>query len=123
MSAPLGTSDLTVRVGMIDGRCTVTVVGEVDTLGAPVLDGCLDQLLVRPDVRTVELDLSGVTFLDSAGLTALVRAHRTAEGSGRVLRLRCGTGRSVLRPLQITGLADVLTRADAHTGPSCHLNV
>jgi anti-sigma B factor antagonist len=123
MSAPLDPLDLDVRVGMIDGGCTVTVAGEVDTLGAPVLGGCLDQLLARPDVRTVELDLSGVTFLDSAGLTALVRAHRTAESSGRVLRLHCGTGRAVLRPLQLTGLADVLTLADAHAGLSCHLNV
>ena len=123
MSAPFDTGDLDVRVGMIDGGCTVTVAGEVDTLGAPVLGGCLDQLLARPDVRTVELDLSGVTFLDSAGLTALVRAHRRAEGTGRVLRVRCGTGRAVLRPLQITGLVDVLTLVDAHAGPSCHLNV
>jgi anti-sigma B factor antagonist len=113
MSAPLGTSDLTVRVGMIDGGCTVTVVGEVDTLGAPVLDGCLDELLAHPDVRAIELDLSGVTFLDSAGLTVLACAHRTAQGAGRVLRMRCGTGRAVLRPLQITGLADVLTLVDA----------
>ena len=123
MSAPFGTWDLDVRVGMIDGGCTVTVAGEVDTLGAPVLGGCLDQLLARPDVRTVELDLSGVTFLGSAGLTVLVRAHRTAEGTGRVLRVRCGTGRAVLRPLQITGLVDVLTLADGHAGLSCHLNV
>ncbi|CCH90800.1 putative Anti-sigma-B factor antagonist [Modestobacter italicus] len=123
MSAPSGTRDLDVRVGMIDGGCTVTVVGEVDTLGAPVLGGCLDELLACPDVRAVELDLSGVTFLDSAGLTVLVRAHRTAEGSGRVLRLRCGTGRAVLRPLQLTGLVDVLTLADAPDGLSRHLNV
>lgn len=113
MSAPLDTGDLDVRVGTADGGCTVTVAGEVDTVGGPVLAGRLAELLASPDVRAVELDLSGVTFLDSAGLTVLVGAHRTAQRAGQVLRLRCGTGRAVLRPLQITGLAGVLTIVDA----------
>ena len=113
MSAPRGTSDLDVRVGAMDCGCTVTVVGDLDTLGAPVLGGCLEELLADPDVRAVELDLSGVTFLDSAGLTVLARAHQGARRAGRVLRMRCGTGRAVLRPLQITGLVDVFTIVDA----------
>jgi anti-sigma B factor antagonist len=112
MSAPLGTGDLDVRVGTVDGGGTVTVVGDLDTLSAPVLGGCLAELLDHPDVRAVELDLSGVTFLDSAGLTVLASAHRTAQRAGQVLRVRCGTARAVLRPLQITGLADVLTIVD-----------
>jgi anti-sigma B factor antagonist len=112
MSAPCSGA-LDVRVGPIDCGCTVTVVGELDTLGAPVLGGCLEELLTRPDVRAIELDLSGVTFLDSAGLTVLARAHRRARLAGQVLRMRCGTGRAVLRPLAITGLADVLTVVDA----------
>ena len=113
MSAPLGTGDLDVRVGRTDCRCTVTVVGDLDTLGAPVLSGCLEELLAHPDLRAVDLDLSGVTFLDSAGLTVLACAHRTAQRGGQVLRMRCGTERAVLRPLQITGLADVFSIVDA----------
>ncbi len=113
MSAPRGTGALDVRVGPINGGCTVTVVGDLDTVSAPVLGGCLEELLTRPGVRAVELDLSGVTFLDAAGLTVLARADRTARRAGQVLRMRCGTGRAVLRPLQITGLADVFTIIDA----------
>ncbi|WP_138759991.1 STAS domain-containing protein [Modestobacter altitudinis] len=113
MSTPLGTGDLDVRVGTMDGRCTVTVVGDLDTLSAPVLGGCLAEVLDHPDVRVVELDLCGVTFLDSAGLTVLASAHRTAQRAGQVLRMRCGTARAVLRPLQITGLAGVLSVIDA----------
>jgi len=64
-------------------------------------------------VTTVHLDLTRVTFLDSAGLTVLVVAHRAAERSGRVLALRCGTRRAVVRPLTITGLFGVLTVVDA----------
>jgi anti-sigma B factor antagonist len=113
MSAPRGTADLDVRVSTMECGCTVTVVGDLDTLGAPALGGCLDDLLADPDLPAVELDLSGVTFLDSAGLTVLACAHRKAQSAGQVLRMRCGTGRAVLRPLEITGLADVFTIVDA----------
>jgi anti-sigma B factor antagonist len=114
MSAPPHPGDLDLRIGTSDRGCTVTVtvIGDVDATGAPVLDGCLEELLARPAVGAVELDLSGVTFLDSAGLTVLARAHRSAERAGQVLRMRCGTRRAVLRPLEITGLAGTFTIVD-----------
>ena len=89
--------------------CSVTVHGEVDSTTAPGLRDCLIEALSRPGSGPVELDLSRVTFLDSAGLSALAAAHRAALTAGRELRLRCGTARAVVRPLQITGLWDVFT--------------
>ncbi|KGH46681.1 hypothetical protein IN07_11095 [Modestobacter caceresii] len=92
--------------------CTVSVSGEVDSATAPGLRGCLLEVLARPGTTTVEVDLRGVTFLDSAGLSALATAHRSALASGRDLRMRCGTTRAVARPLRITGLWDVFTIID-----------
>jgi anti-sigma B factor antagonist len=92
--------------------CMVTVTGEVDSTTAPGLRSCLLDVLAREGVREVQLDISGVTFLDSAGLSALATAHRAAEAAGRRLSMRCGTGRAVLRPLQITGLWDVFDVLD-----------
>ncbi len=112
MSAPTDTGDLEVRIDTSDGGCTVTVVGDVDSVSAPALSGRLAELLARPEVGVVELDLTGVTFLDSAGLTALVCAHRAAQRAGQQLRMRCGTGRAVLRPLEITGLTGTFTIVD-----------
>ena len=89
--------------------CTVTVVGEVDSTTAPGLRECLLEVLHRPAATPVQVDLSQVTFLDSAGLSALATAHRAATATGRVLLIRCGTARAVVRPLQITGLWDVFT--------------
>jgi anti-sigma B factor antagonist len=89
--------------------CSVTVVGEVDSSTAPALRDCLLTALERPGSAAVEVDLSGVTFLDSAGLSALATAHRAAVSADRPLRIRCGTARAVVRPLQITGLWDVFT--------------
>jgi anti-sigma B factor antagonist len=89
--------------------CSVTVHGEVDSTTAPGLRDCLLDALSRPGSAPVEVDLSQVTFLDSAGLSALAVAHRTAVGAGREFRIRCGSARAVVRPLQITGLWDVFT--------------
>ena len=104
--------DLDVRVEATGGACTVTVTGDVDTTTAPVLADRLVRLLTHPGERDVQLDLRGVTFLDSAGLTSLIAAHSCAEGAGRVLRMRCGTSRAVIRPLEITGLTTVFTIID-----------
>ena len=92
---------------------TVTVSGEVDSTTAPGLRTCLLEVLDRPGTSTVEVDLRGVTFLDSAGLSALAMAHRAAVAADRVLQMRCGTTRAVVRPLQITGLWTVFSVVDA----------
>ena len=93
--------------------CLTTVSGDVDDTTAPSLGECLLEVIGRPDVAAVDLDLSRVTFLDSAGLRTLVIAHQTAQRTGRALRIRCGTSQAVTRPLQITGLSAVLTIVDA----------
>lgn len=90
----------------------VTVRGDVDATTAPDLRACLLAALDRPDVPDVEVDLSDVTFLDSAGLTVLVVAHQAAQRAGRGLRIRCGASRAVTRPLELTGLTTVLTVVD-----------
>jgi len=102
-----------VRTVTSSAGCTVTVTGEVDSLTAPGLRSCLLEVLGRGGASPVEIDLREVTFLDSAGLSALATAHRAAEAADRRLQFRCGTARAVVRPLQITGLWDVFTVVDA----------
>jgi anti-sigma B factor antagonist len=92
--------------------CSVTVAGELDSATAPGLRDCLLAAVARPGTAPVDVDLSAVTFLDSAGLSALATGHRAAVRADRVLRIRCGTARAVVRPLQITGLWDVFTVVD-----------
>jgi anti-sigma B factor antagonist len=53
------------------------------------------------------LDMRGVSFVDSAGLAALVSLAREAQSSGKTLRLRiAGSPRRVLR---ITGIDQMIT--------------
>ena len=91
----------------------LSVRGDVDACTAPRLGDLLLDVLSRPGAADVDLDLREVTFLDSAGLTALVAAHQEARRTGRLLRVTPGTARAVVRPLQITGLTTVLDIVEA----------
>ena len=101
-----------VRAATSSSGTVVCVSGEVDSTTAPGLRNCLLEVVARPGSAPIEVDLQGVTFLDSAGLSALATAHRAATAAGRVLQMRCGTTRAVVRPLQITGLWDVFAVVD-----------
>jgi anti-anti-sigma factor len=73
------------RSGVAGAAC-VAVAGEVDVEAAPRLRDALVEAVA--DGEQVVVDLSSVTFMDSAGLSALVVAHRVAEARGVRLRLR-----------------------------------
>lgn len=89
--------------------CTVSVSGEIDSMTAPGLQEILLDVLDRPQFSGgVTVDLGRVTFLGAVGLTVLAVGHHLAENTGRVLRIRCGSSRAVIRPLQVTGLWDLL---------------
>jgi anti-sigma B factor antagonist len=90
-----------------DARQTrVTAVGEIDSSSAPLFRERLEPLL-DGDVAEITVDLTAVTFLDSAGLCVLAAAHRRAVASGKTVRV-LASSRAVIRPLQITGLWELL---------------
>jgi len=100
-------SDLvTVAVTEVGTTAVVTVTGEVDSFSAPVLRGELDAVLDLGAAEVV-VDLCRVDFLDSAGLAVLAGAHRRAGLEGVHLRV-LASGRAVTRPMQITGLWQLL---------------
>ncbi len=80
----------------------VTVAGEVDITNA---EGLRDALLSALNAGAAALvaDMTQVTFLDSAGVTALVRAARRATATDATLRLAV-TVPAVLRVLSLVGI-------------------
>ena len=90
-----------------DSSVRVTATGEIDSSSAPQFRQTLETLVEDSEVSEIVVDLGGVTFLDSAGLCALAAAHRATKGREVQLRV-LASSRAVIRPLQITGLWELL---------------
>ncbi|MGH3858853.1 STAS domain-containing protein [Actinokineospora sp.] len=100
--------EVTARQASVD-TVILLVNGEIDMLTAPALDRSLTAT-TDGGHRRVVVDLSGVTFLSSAGITILVQ--HAAEAARRGVRLPIvASGTAVLRPLELTGLK---TELDLH---------
>ncbi|MFD7982498.1 STAS domain-containing protein [Kitasatospora indigofera] len=87
----------------------VQATGELDLDAAATLDTALRRALaVDPSAARLVIDLAGVTFCDSCGLGALLRARTETERAGVKLSLAHPTN-AVVRLLEITGADHVLT--------------
>jgi anti-sigma B factor antagonist len=110
------TTDIaTVDVDDATPAARVTATGEIDSSSAPQLRSRLDEVLDRGGLEQLTVDLDGVTFLDSAGLCVLAAAHRRASSAGVPMRV-LASSRAVIRPLQITGLWDLLAAVRVEPG-------
>ncbi|MFI9427678.1 STAS domain-containing protein [Streptomyces achromogenes] len=79
--------------------------GALDYDTAPRLQALLATLTLRPGQRLV-LDLAGVEFCDSSGITALIAAHHHARAARADVALAAVPPR-VLRTLRIVGLDQI----------------
>lgn len=88
----------------------LALFGELDVVSAPNLAQVLDEVLEQPHAR-VMLDLNGLRFVDSAGVSVLIRAKQRAGANGRTLVLRRPT-EQLERVFSLVGLADWLDIED-----------
>ncbi|GGU41955.1 STAS domain-containing protein [Streptomyces coeruleorubidus] len=90
----------------VDGIRVVTLRGEIDhAVTEKLTEALLSYGSVTPQ-RTV-VDLSGVTFMDSSGINALIAAHQGMSDAQGWLRI-AGAQASVLRVLELVGLDQVI---------------
>lgn len=103
-----GESPLVVERTVVEGRDRVAVRGELDAFSAPELRACID----AAESGDVELDLGGVSFIDSSGLATVVESHQQLEREARRLVI---VDRSdiVQRLLELSGLSDRLHQESA----------
>ncbi|MDQ2587758.1 MULTISPECIES: STAS domain-containing protein [Saccharothrix] len=88
------------------GATVVGVSGEIDMLTAPQLRAEVLRHLAAG--TTLVLDLSGVSFLGSAGLAVLVEAAQHGKRRDAAFRV-VAVARAVTRPLAATGLGEVFS--------------
>ena len=103
-------SHFRVEVRNADATTVISVSGELDLASSPALEEELERV-ARSDAQLVVVDLRSLEFMDSTGLSVLVRAHQRAEENGRRLGLINGS-QQVQRLLTLTGVADRLTLTD-----------
>ena len=103
-------SDFRVEV-RTEGRASVVVVrGELDLATSPELE---DQLRRIWDTGSEQLviDLRELEFMDSTGLSIIVKAHQRLSDEGRRLSLVRGS-QQVQRLLDLTGVSERLQLVD-----------
>ncbi|WP_170176173.1 STAS domain-containing protein [Lentzea flaviverrucosa] len=102
---------LTVRAAEVAGLVVIAVEGEIDVDTADdVLDAVrLGFVSAGPALIA---DLTLVSFFGSTGISTLISAHELAEENGKKLHI-VAPQRAVRRPLQVTGVADVLSLYDS----------
>ncbi|MFD1146568.1 STAS domain-containing protein [Saccharothrix hoggarensis] len=89
------------------GVVVAEVVGELDMATVPVVEDFVRERL-DDAVRTLVLDLDGVTFLGSTGINLLIGLLADCEATGAALQL-VATTKAVLRPLELTDLTRQFT--------------
>jgi anti-anti-sigma factor len=90
----------------LDRAAVISLPVEVDITNAGQVREDLLSVLNREPV-TLVVDMGRTTFCDSAGVNALVRAHRRATASEAEIRLVV-TAPAILRVLAITGVDHLL---------------
>ncbi|MGW8332912.1 STAS domain-containing protein [Streptomyces sp. NPDC055897] len=87
-------------------RAVVAVSGELDLDTCRFVTEATDALSIRD--QTLILELSGATFMDSAGLNMLLQLLQRARHEGGRLEV-CGINDQAKRVLEITGAFPLFT--------------
>lgn len=94
-----------------EGRAAIIAVsGELDLASSPSLEAELDRVSGTQSELLV-LDLRRLEFMDSTGLSVIVKSHQRLADEGRSLYLVRGP-QQVQRLLDLTGVAERIQLAD-----------
>jgi anti-sigma B factor antagonist len=83
-------------------RFVIAPRGEIDLATVGVLDAAVTRA-VDAGAADLWIDLTAVDFIDSTGLTAIVRAHRALDDGRRRLAVICPAG-PARRAFDVSGL-------------------
>ncbi|GAA2246293.1 anti-sigma factor antagonist [Streptomyces ruber] len=89
------------------GPVVLSVAGELDHYTAPSLTQAVGEVPFGPDTDVV-LDLSGMEYCDSTGLTVIITAYHRAESAGSSFAV-AGLLPAMDRVFRVVGLDQVFT--------------
>lgn len=89
------------------GAVVLATSGRFNMVSAPLVKARIDEAVTAGTPRIV-VDLSGVDFIDSSGLGALIGGLKAARQAGGDLRI-AAAGDQVLTVLKLTNLDRILT--------------
>ena len=92
----------------VDESLELAITGELDMATTFKLEPELDRLLEAPDLRRLECDLAGVSFVDSAGVGLLLALRDRANNRGIAMSI-VRVSAPVRRILEVSGSGAVLT--------------
>jgi anti-sigma B factor antagonist len=96
----------------VDESLELAIAGELDMAATFKLEPELDRLLDAPDLRRLECDLAGVSFVDSSGLGLLLALRERAQDRGIAMTV-VSTSTHLQRILDVSGIGAVLTAGEA----------
>lgn len=97
-------SEVTVRKDIVDGAVILSVFDVIDAATADEVSAAVDDALAGSPQALV-IDLTGVTFLASVGMTILIKAREDVGGGFAVV----AEGNATRRPLMLVGLDSEMT--------------
>ena len=98
---------LVVSVGREGTSVELTLNGDLDLHGTGQLRAGIEAALALGAVEAVEVDLRGVTFIDSSGLQAVLNGRAAVHAADLEFRI-VGVSPTVERVADIAGLTDEL---------------
>lgn len=101
--------DFRVETATREGTYVIALFGELDMAASEVFPSWTTSLNGQ---RSIEVDLCGLTFMDSAGLHKLIDLQQQLSSENRALRVRCLPESSARRLFELTGLTDRFTLID-----------
>jgi len=88
-------------------QLTLVVTGDLDLMTVPVFLAAATDVLHQGPGQSLRLDLSGVGFMDSTGINAMIKLREAAREAGRALELGAWSP-YVDRVLRLVGLGELL---------------
>jgi stage II sporulation protein AA (anti-sigma F factor antagonist) len=106
---PRGESRVTVKVEEKDGVLVAWLSGELDHHAADEVRRQLDTAMYNRPARKVVLDMSRMTFMDSAGIGVVLGRYRKVKEAGGRLAVR-GPGVRVDKILSLAGVYSIVEK-------------